>query len=293
MSLQQDFKNMDISSASYGADADDDNYKPGIASTSSVILLVVGSVALVLSTFVAVSIHRYGTKSASSRLVFMINCAQGMGILAKLPFVFNNIPYGCTISQIILIYAFTQLWLVSYMMLLCTNHLKLDMKSTIYSSTDLGLNRKHELFLYICPLVSIILPIAANAFEEKYNWCITDPRVHNGYWILGQVALFMCVIVGFILRQAWVIFRRAQELSQVLPPRKLLERILKGPFVYAFITILFGFVGVFMVRGSDAMADQTSRKAYFVKYAIVYLFFIPGYLNFFIFFVERRHLKVS
>jgi hypothetical protein len=156
-----------VFSASYGDETDDDNYKPDISSASSIILLLVGSVALIVTIFVAASIHRYGTKSASSRLVFMINCAQGMAILAKLPFVFNNIPYGCTISQIVLIYAFTQLWLVSYMMLLCTNHLKLDMHSTIYSSRDLGLNRNYELFLYIFPLVSTILPISTDAFEEK------------------------------------------------------------------------------------------------------------------------------
>ena len=272
---------------------DNDSYKPDITNVSSVILLVCGSGALVLTLFVAVSIHRYGTQSASAKLVFMINCAQGMAILSKLPFIFNNIPYGCTISQIMLLYAFTQLWLVSYMMLLCTNHLKLNMQSTVYSSSELGLNKKYKLFLYVAPFFITILPITANAFEEKYNWCVTNPSVHNGSWMLAQVVFFMMIMLSLMGRQIWVIYKRTQEYAKVLPPKKLFERILKGPFIYAAVTIIFGFVGVILVRGSDQMEDDTSQKAYYVSYSIVYLFFIPGYLNFFIFFVERRHLKVQ
>lgn len=281
------------SSSNYRGDTDEESYKPDISDASSVILLICGCGALLSSIFVALSIRRYGTNSASSKLVFMINCAQGMAIFSKLPFVFNNISYGCTISQIILLYAFTQLWLVSYMMLLCTNHLKLDLQSTVYSSSELGLNKKYELFLYISPFFASILPITADAFEEKYNWCVTNPNVHNGSWMLAQAVLFMLIIFSFMGRQVWVIYKRAQECAAVIPPKKIIERIMKGPFVYAIVTIIFGFVGVILIRGSDNLEDDTTKKAYYVSYAIVYLFFVPGYINFFLFFVERRHLKVK
>jgi hypothetical protein len=276
-----------------GTSDDDGSYKDGIESASSVLLLSTGIVALLISVHIALSIHQYGTKSASSKLVFMINCAQGMAILSKLPFVFNNIPYGCIISQFMLIYAFSQLWLVSYMMLLCTNHLKLNIQSAVYSSSDLGLNKKYELFLYLFPFIPIILPLSANAFEEKYNWCVTDTRMHNGEpWMLVQVVVFMIVIFTLMGRQCWVIYKSTQEFAHLIPPKIILRRILKGPFIYALVTILFGFVGVVLVRAGSNLHDST-QKSYYINYAIIYLFFGPAYVNFFIFFVEKRHLKVS
>jgi hypothetical protein len=166
------------------------------------------------------------------------------------------------------------------------------MTSTVYSSTDLGLNKKYEIFLYTFPFCLTILPIATKAFEEKYNWCVTNPGIiDNTSWILLQAVVFMVIVIALMGRQTWIIYERVQNCGYVLPPRRMLKRILKGPMIYAIVTVLFGFVGVILIRVSSGLGE--TRKAYYVSYALMYLFFVPGFLNFFIFFIEKRHLMVS
>ena len=279
--------------ASVEEEANDDSFVPGISDISSVVVLIVGSVALLLTSCVALSIHSFGIKSASSKLVFMINRAQCLIILSKIPFLFNNIPYGCPISQVLMIYSFVHLLILSYLMLLCTNHLKLNLKSTVYSSTDLGLNKNFELFCYLFPLLFTILPISANAFEEKYNWCITNPAAHNGNWILVQAVLLIIVVIGLIGHRVWVIYNQANKYNNIIPAGKIWERILKGPFVYAIGTVSFSILGVILVRLNDIADDNGTQSDYYMSYAMLYIFFAPGYINFIIFFVEKRHLKVS
>lgn len=268
---------------------DDDAFTPDISNASSILLICFGLVAMLCTLFVAGSVHRFGVKSASSRLVFLLNCEQTVAIFSRLPFLFNQIPYGCPISGVLVVYVLIQMWVVCYMMLLCTNHLKLDLNSSI--SSELGLPKKYEMFIFFFPLLAVILPLSAGLFEEKYNWCGISIEKRFGHWFIVQLMVFMISSLLLMGHRIYIICKRANEYSHIVPRKKLMERIMKGPMIYAFVTIIMGLTGVLLVRATSG-GNENEEKTYYLNYAVVYFFYIPGYLNLIIFLAERGHLKM-
>jgi hypothetical protein len=281
-------------------DSDTDGFRPELLSTSSLLLITYLLASMLCALFVSASIARSLTHSASAKLVFYLNIAHTCAIFAKIPFLFFNIPHGCTIAGAMSYYFTTQIYLIVAGMLQCTNHLKMDLptSTSVYSSKSFGLNKMFEVFLFLCPLGILVLPLSKsinhhdNVFSKRFNWCGTDVSMDDGKWVIIQMIVFVAIVFGYILYSVVVIMKRIQSYSSIIPPHKIRSRIMKGPLLYGLVTILtsiFILIAVYVTSNDDS----NTKSAYYFHYFIVILMATPGFVYFGIFWKEKRHFLVS
>ena len=106
-------------------------------------------------------------------------------------------------------YFTTPAWLIVAGMLQCMNHLKIDQPGMLYSSKKIGLNRKFEIFLLLCPLVILVVPLSRDRsqnhddiFVKRFNWCGTDVTQSEGKWVVVHMMTFLACMC-FELYRAW------------------------------------------------------------------------------------------
>ena len=212
---------------------DDDEYRPSIGEASSIILLTLCILCTLSSLYVAYKVYRIGANTASSKLIIYLTLTHTNMNFAKTPFLFNMIPHGCVISGILFFYSYVQLYLISYYMIVCSRSLLLEGAALFDSESMNNCNKSsYELnstctrILFLLPLLTLVLPLSTNAFEEKFNWCGINPDSRYGFYVFLQLLVAFAIISILIFRELYKIFYELYRANAYLTD--LFIQFLKG-----------------------------------------------------------------
>jgi hypothetical protein len=221
-------------------DEEDDDYKPSISDTSSVILVTMCCVCTLASLMVSYCVHKIGAQTASSKLILYLTLTHANLNFAKTPFLFNQIPYGCHLSGVLFFYSYAQIYIIAYYMLNCSYTLLLEgnLHAEIAPTesrrammpSDYELNNTSKCFIVLVPLFALVLPLSFNVFEEKFNWCGINPDSHYGFLVFVQYIIIFAVTSVMAFYQLYLICTELRRVSTY--STEIFYRFFKGEKIH-------------------------------------------------------------
>ncbi len=232
--------------------------------------------SMIGSVFVAVTIHKFGAKSLTTKLVLYLHISQIIQDAVALPYVYSSQPVVCAIAGWLHIYSgmsnicCVAIMIIAYRHMFFEDKYKLSEFCTKYCA----------LLVFGFPMISV-LPFSTNSYGEIHNELCsfngasgTIDNLWQGGFYLWSILIFLCCAIVMYVTVAEV-YRADRELG---------SKLMKSIVLYSFATLIFWIPRcVFQAMG------EHDYRIIIVAY---FLIFAAGIVYSLIFYQEKSAMKL-
>jgi hypothetical protein len=267
------------------------DFDPNISSPASIGLFIIFAVSILLTSVVIILLIWNRSKTASSRLVLLMNISMAAWTICKLPFTYSGI--SCQIAGFIVNYSVYQILLITYYLLTSTNIASLISNSEIQKTSECRLDTKSSLIIHLVPLVLAAFPFATSSYISSNGWCILEHESRPGAAVLflSFTCIWGCQLI--VLYQLYLVLKKIWDYpSDVF--YETIHRVVFGPALYAtYTTIIFICVDVVILYAVIEHPQSNSKGDYFLEYTYAILQYALGMGYAAIYFFEKDNLQVK
>lgn len=266
------------------------NFDPNITSPASIGLFVIFSLSISLTSVVILLLIWNRSKTASSRLVLLMNISMAAWTISKLPFTYSGL--SCQITGFIVNYSVYQILVITYFLLTSTNIASLISNSEIQKTSECRLDKKTLFIIYFIPFILAVFPFATSSYVSSNGWCLLDhdSRRDVAVLFLSLACIWGCQLI--VLSQLYIVLKKIWDYpSDVF--YETVHRVIYGPALYAtYTTIIFIFIDVVILYAVVKQPESYSKGDYFLEYTYAILQYALGMGYAAIYFFEKENLQV-
>jgi hypothetical protein len=266
------------------------DFQPKISSPGTIGLFLTFSISLLFTLIVIILLIINRTKTASSRLVLLMNISMAAWTISKLPFTYTG--FLCQITGFIVNYSVFQILIITYFLLTSTNIASLISNSEIQKSSECRLDNKSLIIIFIVPFLLALIPFSTSHYQETNGWCLMDHESHHAVVVvfITFTCIWICQLI--VLYQLYKVLKKIWDYpSDVF--YQTIHRVISGPALYAsFTTIIFICIDVVLITAVIYNPEPKSEGDYFLEYAYAILQYVLGMGYAAIYFFEKENLQV-
>jgi hypothetical protein len=266
------------------------DFDPNITSPASIGLFLIFSVSILLTSIVIILLIWNRSKTASSRLVLLMNISMAAWTISKLPFTYSGV--ACQITGFIVNYSVYQILVITYYLLTSTNIASLISNSEIQKTSECRLDNKTLFIIYVVPFVFAVFPFATSSYISSNGWCMLDHESRHGAAVLflSFTCIWGCQLT--VLYQLYKVLKKIWDYpSDVF--YETIHRVIYGPALYAsYTTFIFLLVDIVILYAVIEHPRTNSKGDYFLEYTYAILQYALGMGYAAIYFFEKDNLQV-
>jgi hypothetical protein len=266
-------------------------FEPKISSPGSIGLFLTFSVSLLFTLIVIIFLLLNRTKTASSRLVLLMNISMAAWTISKLPFVYSG--FLCQVTGFIINYSVIQILLITYFLLTSTNIANLISNSEIQKASECRLDNKSLLLIFIVPFLLAIFPFTISHYRDTNGFCLMDHDSPHDVTVIfvSFTCIWICQLI--VLYQLYKVLKKIWD----YPPDvfyQTIHRVIYGPALYAsYTTFIFICIDVVLISAVIYHPEPKSEGDYYLEYAYAILQYVLGLGYAAIYFFEKDNLQVT